>query len=119
MSRDGTTNTERFPQRGTRDEPRCRVCRSPLTGRKTSFCGPRCLRDFFLLTDWQRVRRVVYERDGGVCMECGKDVKRDAYHVDHIKPLAAGGAEWDLSNLETLCPRCNLTKGAKYDGGDE
>jgi len=33
-------------------------------------------------------------------------------HVDHIIPLARGGAN-ELRNYEALCPECNLRKGAK------
>ena len=69
-----------------------------------------------MLTDWQRVRRVIYERDGGICMKCGKQVSKEDYHVDHIIPIAAGGAEWDLNNLELSCPECNLKKGKKVEG---
>lgn len=116
MGRTGGTNSERFP--GGKDEQGrwiCRVCKKPLTGRRSSFCGPRCLRDFFMQTDWPRVRRVIYARDGGVCMKCGKRVRENDYHVDHIVPLAAGGDEWDLNNLELSCPKCNLQKGAKVE----
>lgn len=117
MDRAGTPNHERIPYRSAIVDGKtvfyCRVCGKILDGQKSSFCGRRCLRDFFMQTDWQRVRRVVYERDGGQCMECGKYVGRDDYHVDHIVPVSKGGAEWELSNLELLCPKCNLTKGAK------
>lgn len=66
-------------------------------------------------TDWERVRRVIYERDGGICMKCGEPVSRDDFHVDHIIPISAGGSEWDVSNLELSCPACNLKKGAKIE----
>lgn len=46
-------------------------------------------------------------------MKCGKTVPKGNFHVDHIVPLAANGAEWDLNNLELSCPECNLKKGAK------
>ena len=64
-------------------------------------------------TDWQRVRRVVFARDGGVCMKCGKRVAENDFHVDHIVALANGGSEWSLDNLELSCPACNLKKGAR------
>ena len=66
-----------------------------------------------LLTDWNRLRKVIYERDGGICMKCGKRVPKEGYHVDHIIPISVGGDEWDLNNLELSCPECNLRKGAK------
>lgn len=114
MSRFGLNNYERFPSRTNNDgKYLCRVCGGVLTGRKTSFCGRRCLRDFFMLTDWQRVRKVVYYRDGGECIKCGKRVGLDNFHVDHIIPISKGGAEWELSNLELSCPGCNLSKGAR------
>ena len=112
--RQGIPNSERFPYR--QDESGnnlCRVCGKVVKPPRTSFCNQRCLRDFMLLTDWNRVRRVIYERDGGICMKCGKKVPKEAYHVDHIVPISVGGAEWDLNNLELSCPECNLRKGAK------
>jgi len=66
-------------------------------------------------TDWNRVRIVIYHRDGGTCMKCGVKLSKKYFHVDHIVPLSRGGAEWDLDNLELSCPACNLTKGAKVD----
>lgn len=33
-------------------------------------------------------------------------------HLDHIKPLSAGGSHWP-SNLQWLCASCNLSKHAK------
>ena len=95
--------------------PLCRMCGKRLDHKLRTFCGQRCVRDFKMKTDWQRVRRVVYERDGGICMKCGKNVDRKNFHVDHIVPISAGGDEWDLNNLELSCPTCNLTKGAKTD----
>ena len=115
MSRTGDSNADRFPYR-TDEKGRhlCRVCGKVLKGRKTSFCDKRCLRDFFMKTDWQRVRRVIYERDGGECMICGEHIKRGkAYHVDHIMPISKGGAEFDLENLQLACPECNLKKSNK------
>ena len=39
--------------------------------------------------------------------------------VDHVVPLAAGGAPMDIGNLAVLCRSCNSTKGASEgDRGD-
>jgi 5-methylcytosine-specific restriction protein A len=37
--------------------------------------------------------------------------------VDHIVPLAAGGAPFDIANTSVLCRPCNSTKGAWTDRG--
>jgi len=116
MDRHGRGNYKRFPRKkNSEGQHLCRVCGKVLVGRRTSFCDQRCVRDFFMQTDWQRVRRVIFERDGGICMKCGKPVPLNSFHVDHIIPIAAGGDEWDLNNLELSCPECNLKKGARIE----
>jgi len=31
---------------------------------------------------------------------------------DHIIPIALGGDEWDINNIQTLCEKCNKIKTA-------
>ena len=114
--RKGMTNTERFPRRkDASGRTLCRMCGARTMDNRHTFCGPRCLRDFFMQTDWNLVREVVYTRDGGICMKCGRKVSKKLFHVDHIVPLAAGGDEWALENLEVACPACNLQKGSREE----
>lgn len=48
------------------------------------------------------------------CAECGASVKKRANrHVDHVMPLALGGSN-DKSNLQVLCPPCNLSKSSRH-----
>lgn len=47
----------------------------------------------------------------GKCACCRVSIK-DGYHVDHRMPLKLEGSN-DKYNLQLLCPRCNLSKGAK------
>jgi 5-methylcytosine-specific restriction endonuclease McrA len=35
--------------------------------------------------------------------------------VDHVVPLAAGGAPFDIGNTAVLCRSCNSTKGASTE----
>ena len=47
------------------------------------------------------------------CAACGTDIRSpQTYHLDHIFPLSRGGLH-DDSNLQCLCPFCNVSKGAK------
>jgi hypothetical protein len=52
------------------------------------------------------VRRMVYERDGGRCVEC--DSTFDLQY-DHVLPVALGGAT-TVENLQLLCADCNRQK---------
>ena len=52
------------------------------------------------------VRRVVFERDGGKCVQCGSAFD---LQYDHILPLSLGGAT-TVENLQLLCADCNQRK---------
>ena len=49
----------------------------------------------------------------GKCAICHVDLHHLGHHVDHIMPLSRGGFH-ENSNLQLLCPTCNLSKGAKH-----
>lgn len=60
--------------------------------------------------------RMILEGQRGLCANCKTKLFKSGakkYHVDHIIPLALGGSNWP-SNLQCLCPPCNLSKGAKH-----
>lgn len=63
----------------------------------------------------ESLRYDVMKRDGFKCVLCGATAQDGVkLHVDHIFPVSLGG-KTEMSNLRTLCDRCNLGKGAKYD----
>lgn len=35
------------------------------------------------------------------------------FHIDHVMPLKLGGGN-NIENIQLLCPKCNLRKGAKH-----
>jgi len=59
------------------------------------------------------LRAEVYRRDGHTCRgpRCGATT---GLSVDHVKPRHHGGLTW-LPNLQTLCTRCNSSKGARLN----
>ncbi|NKX88174.1 TerD family protein [Nocardia coubleae] len=55
------------------------------------------------------VKAAVWQRDGGRCCQCS-----DTHYLefDHVIPLSRGGAT-SINNLQILCRKCNLEKGAR------
>lgn len=53
----------------------------------------------------------LFIKQNNKCMACAISLSL-GYHVDHVVPLAKGGTNWP-SNLQLLCPTCNLVKQDK------
>jgi 5-methylcytosine-specific restriction protein A len=63
------------------------------------------------------LRHEVFKRDGYRCVDCGATNKERTLHVDHIIPVSQGGSD-ELSNLQTLCDKCNFSKNNRaWKGG--
>lgn len=58
------------------------------------------------------VKQQVWLRDEGQCVECGAT---DGLHFDHVLPYSKGGASIVAENVQLLCARHNLQKGAKIE----
>lgn len=65
--------------------------------RKPHYSGP-----------WRRIRKQILERDNYRCQIGGPGCRGLADEVDHILPVALGGAWWDAENLRASCRVCNL-----------
>ncbi len=59
-----------------------------------------------------RMRFSIYQRDHYRCQKCGR--RTNDLEVDHIIPISKGGKSV-YENLQTLCHRCNVRKGAKIE----
>lgn len=59
---------------------------------------------------WARKRQAALRRDNYLCQRCAQQGRTTAAtEVDHIVPLARGGAD-DLDNLQSLCRDCHSAK---------
>ena len=109
-------------------------------------CTERFWKEQVIVKSWQDLREKCFERDGWRCAKCGKQPTtlirkgyESYYHkvlkveylekwggnmativdtliADHIQAIALGGDEWDINNIQTLCPECNKIK-TKEDAG--
>jgi len=57
-----------------------------------------------------KVKVEVWRRDQGRCVECGSTTE---LHFDHDFPFSKGGSSVIAANVQLLCARHNLSKGAK------
>lgn len=62
-----------------------------------------------------KLRTSIKERDGYTCKHCGISAEQEPHlllEIDHIVPVSKGGLTTE-DNLQTLCWRCNRSKGAR------
>ena len=57
-------------------------------------------------------KREVYEKQKGVCKNCGKHFKIEEMEADHITPWSKGG-HTVIENCQMLCKECNRRKSRK------
>lgn len=69
------------------------------------------------------MRRLVLLEQEGRCARCHREIpvsrtaggrkRTHPFILDHIRPIAMGGDQWDARNLQVLCSRCNRIKTAR------
>ena len=63
----------------------------------------------------RKLRHEVWLFSQGYCQHCSVYIPMDgSFHVDHVLPWSRGG-QTKLSNLQLLCPTCNLRKGNRNE----
>lgn len=83
---------------------------SELVKFKKSAAGQRALMT-------SKLREKIKQRDNYTCQKCGistNDERNLLLEIDHIIPISKGGMSTE-ENLQTLCWKCNRTKGAKVE----
>lgn len=66
----------------------------------------------------QKERSIIYQKDNGKCYLCGKELLYSEMTLDHVIPLAKGGADC-MENLRCCCSNCNSWKADSYSGDFE
>ena len=59
-----------------------------------------------------QMKRQAYERQKGVCADCGKKFEIEEMEADHITPWHEGG-KTNAANCQMLCKECNRRKGGE------
>ena len=111
----------------------CRWCSLEVPAKRHTFCSDWCVEEWKLRSNPGFLRERVLERDRGICARCGTDTlalfislrrlrgaarskmsrewklgkRKSLWDADHIVPVAEGGGECDLSNIQTLCLKCH------------
>jgi 5-methylcytosine-specific restriction protein A len=113
----------------------CRWCKNEVVKGRRTFCSDSCVHEWKLRTNPGYLRERVFERDKGVCAQCGVNTvtvrqdmrkldfaarrkllkdwglregsRKSMWDADHTVPVAEGGGQCDLSNMRTLCLRCH------------
>ena len=92
------------------------------------YCSETCSQDFWAKHNFSVLRIKIFFRDNFTCAICHvheKDLPKKEYNgwrvrsstmidqhlcADHIIPVALGGAEFEESNIQTLCELCHKIK---------
>ena len=77
--------------------------------RTRNYCENHNGYDIHKFNSWEGVRNRAFKRDSYTCVKCGKK-DTDTFIGDHIIPIALGGEEFDIDNVQTLCIACNKIK---------
>ncbi len=128
----GWAERELLPK-GPNGRALCRWCNLEVPAGRQTFCSDWCVEEWKLRSNPAHLRERVLERDKGICARCGLDCIAQYHHIrrlrgpararanadwklggrkslwdaDHIVPVAEGGGECDLSNMQTLCLKCH------------
>ena len=102
------------------DKDQCPSCGKPKSewNRRTDWrcCSKKCTDDFWKKNEylsWSSLRMKALKRDNFTCAKCGKKTVAENLIGDHIIPIALGGKQWNLKNVQTLCIKCNKIKTKK------
>jgi len=94
----------------------CLNCLTPLSGRRTRYCSTNCSDEFFEKHHHRSLRGKLIRQKDSKCDACHTQFPSEKLILDHIKPIAIDGDEFDEENLQILCEECNKAKTRKDMG---
>ena len=106
----------------------CLNCDKRLPRKRKKYCSDDCMWDFMAKNYHSFLRDKIFERDNYTCIKCKLNPRvimnssgattsdKTQLIADHIIPIALGGEEFDMKNIQTLCLNCNKIK-TKLDAG--
>ena len=99
MSRPASEGWERWPPHRSLDGNTwlCRWCHKPLDGRKTAWCSSECEYQVRARCEYDIARKLVFERDKGVCAKCGLDTEALQQAINWFRSL---GCRMDFQDRE-------------------
>ena len=100
---------------------KCLYCGSDLPPRRRKYCCDHCAHEYSFDTrkwdvvSWADIRDQAFKRDNYTCQDCKTQFPEhsEALEGHHIVPIFAGGAEFDLDNVVTLCCQCHAKRRGK------
>ena len=106
----GSINLGSIPQkRDSEGKLICLNCDKILKGRQQKYCGWDCSYEWIAKHNHSWMRSKLSKEKKYICDSCGKYCWT-YYILDHIKPIALGGEEFDEKNLQILCKECDKIK---------
>jgi 5-methylcytosine-specific restriction protein A len=76
MARRGKNSNDYPVRKDEQGNPLCRWCGVVVKAPRRSWCGQACVDAYLDATDFARQRERVFERDRGICAECGCDTEK-------------------------------------------
>lgn len=70
-------------------------------------------KDWHTKSAWVKARAYAKTQLEPICVACGKEVGGDDWTIDHIIPPLGDEPNNDLSNLQSMCRKCNSQKQDK------
>ena len=96
----------------------CIVCGKELPKYKRKYCSDACRYKLLAeIKSWRIIRAEAFKRDNYTCQDCGYKAPQGVWGQSttgleghHIIPIYAGGDEFDINNVITVCHQCHVKR---------